>query len=110
MVGYIDHKDIPEGGQNSYLTEFFYKVPEELFCSGKVKYSGQPVGLIMASSTDLAREAASRVKISYKNHAKPILTIQDGMKVESRVVPVTKAELGEKPKGTKSNSSIVCHG
>ena len=97
VTGYIDHTDIPEA--NLYLTEFFYKAPEELFCSGKVRYSGQPVGLILASSTDVAREAAAKVKITYKNHTKPVLTIQEAMKSEARVVPVRNVQLGEKPKG-----------
>ena len=100
VTGYIDHTDIPVA--NNYLTEFLYKVPEELFCSGKVVYSGQPVGLILASSSDLAREAAGKVKITYKNHTKPVLTIQEGMKHESRVVPVRNVELGEKPQGKET--------
>ena len=76
------------------------KSPEELFCSGKVLYSGQPVGLIYANSTDLARQAAAKVRITYKNHSKPVLTIQEGMKIESRLIPARKLQLGEKPSGT----------
>ena len=78
------------------------KTPEELFCSGKVLYSGQPVGLIYANSTDLARQAAAKVRITYKNHSKPVLTIQEGMKIESRLIPARKLQLGEKPSGTLS--------
>ena len=95
VTGYIDHTDIP--ATNGYLTDILYKAPEELFCSGKVAYSGQPVGLILASSTDIAREAAGKVKITYKNHTKPVLTIQEAMKSEARVVPVRNVKLGEKP-------------
>jgi hypothetical protein len=45
VVRFVTAADIPEGGVNNFFSE---GEPEEVFCSGKVLYAGQPVGLILA--------------------------------------------------------------
>lgn len=80
VVAFLDRKDIP--GPNTFFPPNFYpfsamNVPEELFCSGKVQYYYQPVGLIVAVSEDVAQKAAKLVKIEYHAGPKPYLTIRD---------------------------------
>lgn len=40
-------------------------IPEELFCSGTIRYYNQPVGLIVAVSREIAVRASNLVKITY---------------------------------------------
>ena len=47
MVQFLTAADIPDGGVNNFCPEAGYTA-EEVFCSGKVLYAGQPVGLIVA--------------------------------------------------------------
>nr|CAD7596424.1 unnamed protein product [Timema genevievae] len=58
-----------------------------LFCSGKVLYEGQPVGIIVAVTRKLANKAANNVRIQYSNVEKPVIQLRDivGTKNETRV-------------------------
>ena len=47
MLRFLTHKDIPAGGYNSFLSKHLYQ-PNEVLCSGKVLYAGQPLGIIVA--------------------------------------------------------------
>lgn len=40
-------------------------IPEELFCSGIIRYYYQPVGLVVAVSREIAVRASNLVKITY---------------------------------------------
>ncbi|KAF2883573.1 hypothetical protein ILUMI_22637 [Ignelater luminosus] len=51
-------------------------VPEELFCSGVVKYYLQPLGIIVANNQELAEMAAGMVKADYSPGEKPFLSIR----------------------------------
>ncbi|XP_046559709.1 xanthine dehydrogenase-like isoform X1 [Haliotis rubra] len=78
---YISASDIPKGGSNSF------RQPgagvEEIFCSGQVLYSGQPVGIIVAVDQLSADTAASMVKVTYKNVQPPIITMEDAIQKKS---------------------------
>lgn len=54
-----------------------YKYFLQVFCSGVIKYAGQPVGIIVAKTHDLAIKAAKMVKIGYTNEKKPLLTVKE---------------------------------
>ena len=51
---------------------------DPIFPSKKVEYYGQPLFAVAATSTELARRAVLKAKISYKD-LKPIVTIQEAL-------------------------------
>ncbi|KFB50602.1 AGAP005638-PA-like protein [Anopheles sinensis] len=71
VVAFYDAGDIP--GENNFAvlkgninTRFpFNDTVEEILCSGRVLYHGQPVGVIVAETFELANEAANLVSITY---------------------------------------------
>lgn len=77
VVAYFDYKSIP--GENSVMASALdYTKVEELFCSGKVVVSHQPIGLIVAESHTIAVKAASKVRVFYSTPLqKPFLSPQD---------------------------------
>jgi xanthine dehydrogenase molybdopterin-binding subunit B len=48
-----------------------------VFCSGEIKYAGQPLGLIVAVTQTLALKAVSKVKVQYSNVGCPHLNMRD---------------------------------
>lgn len=66
VVACYSAKDIP--GLNNFMPLCFdgfnYDV-EEVFCSKKLLYNGQPVGIILAETFDLAYRARDLVKVEY---------------------------------------------
>ena len=45
-------------------------------CSGKVKYAGQPLGLIVAETQTSALKAVTKVKVDYSNVSSPWLNMR----------------------------------
>lgn len=80
VVAFVSAKDIP--GENNAMNKFNYLpmvMPEPVFASGKALYHGQPIGLIMAGSRELASEAAKRVQVTYENVQKPVVKIHEAV-------------------------------
>ncbi|XP_077297593.1 uncharacterized protein LOC143919252 [Arctopsyche grandis] len=75
----ITAKDIP--GKNSFTSQLLI-FNEEILCSEKILYHGQPIALVLADSTGLAMKAAEKVKVTYTNikTTPPILTIRQALK------------------------------
>lgn len=48
-------------------------------------YAGQSLGLVVARTQKQAIEAAKLVRVTYKNHQKPVLTIKDALKDSTRI-------------------------
>nr|CAI5857536.1 unnamed protein product [Callosobruchus analis] len=65
VIALFTEKDIP--GTNTFQPKMMGTLPvrEELFCSGRVQYYYQPIGLIVADSQETALKAAEMVKIKY---------------------------------------------
>lgn len=65
VFAFYGAKDIP--GLNNFMPlsfDFNFDV-EEVFCSGKLLYHGQPVGILLAKTFDLAYQARNLVKVEY---------------------------------------------
>ena len=67
---------------------------DEVFSSGKVHYAGQAIGLIVAETQELALKAAKMVKVTYKNHNKPILTLRGAIKKKDNLMHSDEEALG----------------
>ena len=57
----------------------------KIFCSGKVLYAGQPLGLIVARTKRLAEKAAKLVRVEYSDYQKPVLTLKEALCDPNRV-------------------------
>ena len=88
VVSFVSHKDIP--GINNIT--FHKNFAEPLFVSRHVDYAGQAVGVIVATSSDLAHKAAGLVRITYRNIKPLVLSIKDALEVEGRL---SSAPVGE---------------
>lgn len=65
VIAFYSAKDIP--GTNTFSDPSFGFQVEEIFCSGLVRFCEQPIGVIVALSTDQAQKAAELVEIIYSN-------------------------------------------
>ncbi|XP_066997187.2 xanthine dehydrogenase [Anabrus simplex] len=79
VVAFFGAQDIP--GLNSFTSPMLIGLdePEEIFCSGEVRYAGQPLGIIVAETQLVAQKAAKLVTVEYENVKKPVLTIRDAL-------------------------------
>ncbi|XP_039947447.1 xanthine dehydrogenase-like [Bactrocera tryoni] len=68
VIAFYTAKDIP--GNNSFCDAAFQYEPEEIFCSDVVKYYDQPLGVVVAQTSDIAKLAATKVKVIYSNRPK----------------------------------------
>ena len=74
VVSIVTFKDIP--GRNDVGPVFD---GDPIFPKSKVEYFGQPLFAVAATSTELARKAVLKAKITYQD-LKPIVTIEDALK------------------------------
>ncbi|PNF35793.1 Xanthine dehydrogenase [Cryptotermes secundus] len=88
VLKFLCAEDIP--GLNSFTPlKPAFEENEEVFCSGNVKYAGQPLGLIVAETQILALHAVTKVNVEYSNVSSPQLNmrhiISSGDKTRIRV-------------------------
>ncbi|XP_073981070.1 uncharacterized protein isoform X1 [Rhodnius prolixus] len=90
IIAFYNADHIP--GQNTFIqppTSYNYNLEfEEIFCSGKTLCAGQPVGIVVAISQELAIKASRCVKIEYASVEKPLITVQDVLDAgdQSRII------------------------
>ncbi|ODM88520.1 putative aldehyde oxidase-like protein, partial [Orchesella cincta] len=97
VVAFITAKDIP--GNNNHAA--FLTQPDEIFIESRVRYAGQPVGLLVATDKYTAFEARSKVIVTYDNVQKPILDIRESIH--------TNAEFNAKMK-EETSLAFPCRG
>lgn len=74
VIAFFDKTDIPGRntftplGSNLFPTD---PVEEELFCSGVVQYHFQPIGVVVATSRELAEKAADLIEVDYQKEGQP---------------------------------------
>jgi len=88
VISIIGHNDIP--GRNDVGPVFD---GDPIFPSKKVEYYGQPLFAVAATSTELARRAVIKAKISYKD-LKPIVTIQEALSKKKFIFKGKKIKRG----------------
>lgn len=115
VVAFFGAKDIP--GINNFMplrfTMMNLKV-EEVFCSDKLLYHGQPVGIVVAETFDLAYHAREFVKVEYKfdRDDEPIYpTIKEVMKAKAldRLIDIPEYYLKASEVGNDIKQSISGH-
>ncbi|XP_059486228.1 uncharacterized protein LOC132202921 isoform X2 [Neocloeon triangulifer] len=75
VVAFFKQTDLTQYNTFTPL-DFGYEEEDEILCSGKVKYAGQAVGLIVAKTREIAVKGAELVSIDYvKLVLKPVLSI-----------------------------------
>ena len=77
FVGLYTARDIP--GQNVFG---FRVQDEEVLASGRVDYSGQPVGVLVARTERAARRLAKRVQVNVEAES-PLLTVESAEQAQS---------------------------
>jgi len=80
VLAVVSNKDIP--GRNDVGAVL---PGDPIFPSKKIEYYGQPIFAVAAKSTELARKAVLKAKITYTT-LKPIITINEALKNNSFIV------------------------
>ncbi|XP_063385400.1 uncharacterized protein LOC134671467 [Cydia fagiglandana] len=103
VVAFYSAKDIP--GTNAFTPgdNVFFLKREEVFCSGAVRYNGQPVGVIVAETRAIAEYATKLVHVKYKGVSKPVIDINEAMKYPARVKKAGEKDGGGEEKGLLFN-------
>uniref|UniRef100_A0A1B0CV50 Putative xanthine dehydrogenase n=1 Tax=Lutzomyia longipalpis TaxID=7200 RepID=A0A1B0CV50_LUTLO len=118
VKAFYSAKDIP--GVNSFTTPQstiipYLQDPEELLCSRKVLFNGQPVGIIVAEEMSQAVYAANLVKVKYVNEKKEEESLssnlyryfkEDPSSPEEKILPTLEDVLREDPKLTEHRFQI----
>ncbi|XP_064292368.1 uncharacterized protein LOC128674487 [Plodia interpunctella] len=107
VLAFFTAKDIP--GINSFvmLSPPIVVEHEEIFCSGEVKYYGQPVGVVVADRDKTANKAALLVKIEYSsiNKKKPLVRIKDVLKSPERN---KRVQIDQKVEPSDKGNDVNC--
>ncbi|GAB0096601.1 hypothetical protein DMENIID0001_121300 [Sergentomyia squamirostris] len=105
VKAFFSAKDIP--GKNSYTSAkgpplIANVVDEEVFCSGKVLYNGQPVGMIVAEEMDQAIYATELVKVNYTD----AVVVDKGSTYNDKFLPTLQDVLAQDPNEVKDRLRI----
>tara|TARA_Y100001960_G_scaffold315573_1_gene381350 strand:+ start:1505 stop:3802 length:2298 start_codon:yes stop_codon:yes gene_type:complete len=101
VISVINHLDIP--GRNDVGPVFD---GDPIFPEKKVEFYGQPLFAVAAISTELARKAALKAKIIYKD-LKPIVTIKDSLNKKNLLFKVKKIKKGNASKKISNSKNVL---
>jgi xanthine dehydrogenase large subunit len=101
VISVIGHNDVP--GRNDVGPVFD---GDPIFSSKKVEYYGQPLFAVAATSTELARRAVLKAKISYKD-LKPIVTIQEALSKKKFIFKGKKIKRGNPSKKISKSKNYL---
>ncbi|XP_050344388.1 xanthine dehydrogenase/oxidase-like [Nymphalis io] len=108
VVAVFTAKDVP--GVNSFtFPGFQLQIEDEVVLADKnIKYYGQPVAIVVATTEELASSVARKVKVTYINvtNVAPVLTINQAKQDAKRIIPGDTIE----PKGRGTNVRKVIRG
>jgi xanthine dehydrogenase/oxidase len=76
VEGFFDQYDL------AYREKIVGDEKEKVFATGVVTCVGQVIGVVVATSPEVAESAAARVRIVYE-HLPPVLSIEDAIHAES---------------------------
>ncbi|EFP11440.1 hypothetical protein CRE_14385 [Caenorhabditis remanei] len=76
VIGYLDASDVTTGAKMGHHND------TPVFVKDKITFHGQPIAAIVATDHEIARKAASLVKLDYSVE-KPIVTIKQALAAES---------------------------
>lgn len=74
----------------------FNTTNEELFCTGKVKYYSQVIGVIVAEKRHIAEASAKLVHVKYANVKTPVLDIKVAKNIQDRNTLLTTIDASDK--------------
>ncbi|CAL8069378.1 unnamed protein product [Orchesella dallaii] len=129
---FISASDIPGVNDVMKYNSFRGVVQEPVFAAKKVSTHGQAIGLVLASSNELARSAANLVKVTYENVTPPIVKIEHAIAKAKetgtyarqtigvyKTTPLDEIKVAHTVKGTcdfgsqyhfyMETQSVVCH-
>ncbi|KAJ7565972.1 hypothetical protein O6H91_02G083300 [Diphasiastrum complanatum] len=78
VVTFISASTVAEAGYCNKVSEY-----EEVFASSLIKYYGQALGLIVATSKEFAKSAAELVEVQYGDMKPAIISIEDAISANS---------------------------
>lgn len=115
VVAFYSAKDIP--GINNFMPlkfKDFHLEVEEIFCSDKLRFHGQPVGIVLAETFDIAYKARDLVKVEYKfdrddEPIYPTLAHVRRAKADERLYDVPRYNLKAEKYGTNAKHSVQGH-
>ena len=101
VISVIGYKDIP--GRNDVGPVFD---GDPIFPPNKVEYYGQPLFAVAAISTELARKAVLKAKVTYKS-LKPIISIKEALKKKKFVLKGIKVQRGNPTKAIRRSKNYL---
>ncbi|XP_063217996.1 xanthine dehydrogenase/oxidase-like [Bacillus rossius redtenbacheri] len=76
-------EDIP--GKNNFTPHIFIFFEDEpVFCSGRITHAGQAAALVVAESQQLANMAAAKVKLTYRDVTRPVVSLREAIRGDPR--------------------------